>query len=319
MKKFMIFLLMTVLYLGTCQARSEASHPNNGKLKLLSWVSPTPSESFLTPAGAPTSPVDVAVKSGDGAFSVAIVGAGSMCKNPGNDGVTLTAVVGGPITSPSVAYVWYFDGTAITGANNQYYDFNSSTLPAAYDGNVHDFFVEVTVGVASDCAVQRSPKHFFISPRVVDTISGPLTACADADLTLTANLMFPVGATVTAWQWFQGGSTSPYATTSENTITLSRDVLGTFNWHVEPIFSDGPTCMVTPINTWNASSVQNKNVTGTLGLSLATSSHTPMCEGNTISLVPDRRRPRPRSPLPPLPQGVLRFFRPVRPIRPLLS
>ena len=287
MKKFMIFLLMTVLYLGTCQARSEASHPNNGKLKLLSWVSPTPSESFLTPAGAPTSPVDVTVKSGDGAFSVAIVGAGSMCKNPGNDGVTLTAVVGGPISSPSVAYVWYFDGTAITGANNQYYDFNSSTLPAAYDGNVHDFFVEVTVGVAADCAVQRSPKHFFISPRVVDTISGPLTACANADLTLTANLMFPVGATVTAWQWFQGGSTSPYATTSENTITLSRDVLGTFNWHVEPIFSDGPTCMVTPINTWNASSVQNKNVTGTLGLSLATSSHTPMCEGNTISLVPD--------------------------------
>ena len=105
MKKFMIFLLMTVLYLGTCQARSEASHPNNGKLKLLSWVSPTPSESFLTPAGAPTSPVDVTVKSGDGAFSVAIVGVGSMCKNPGNDGVTLTAVIGGPISSPSVAYV----------------------------------------------------------------------------------------------------------------------------------------------------------------------------------------------------------------------
>ena len=52
MKKFMIFLLMAFLYLGTCQARSEASHPNNAKLKLLSWVSPTPSESFLTRSDA---------------------------------------------------------------------------------------------------------------------------------------------------------------------------------------------------------------------------------------------------------------------------
>lgn len=48
MKKFMIFLLMAFLYLGTCQARSESAHPNDGKLKLLSWVTPTPSQSFLT-------------------------------------------------------------------------------------------------------------------------------------------------------------------------------------------------------------------------------------------------------------------------------
>ena len=275
---------MTVLYLGTCQARSEASHPNNGKLKLLSWVSPTPSESFLTPASAPTSPVDVAVKSGDGAFSVAIVGVGSMCKNPGNDGVTLTAVIGGPISSPSVAYVWYFDGTAITGANNQYYDFNSSTLPAAYDGNVHDFFVEVTVGVAADCAVQRSPKHFFISPRVIDTIMGPLTACADADLTLTANLMVPTGATVTAWQWFQGGSSTPYATTTENTITLSRTALGTYNWHVEPILSDGPTCMVTPYNMWDVTKVTNIEATGKPVVARDPASTNDLCEGDVLTL-----------------------------------
>ena len=118
---------MTVLYLGTCQARSEASHPNNGKLKLLSWVSPTPSESFLTPADAPSSPVDVTVKSGDGAYWVSIVGLGSMCKDQGGgsapeDGVTLTAVVGGPITSTAVSYLWKFDGTAIAGATHQTFD-----------------------------------------------------------------------------------------------------------------------------------------------------------------------------------------------------
>ena len=48
MKKFMIFLLMAFLYIGTCQARSESSHPNDAQLKLLSWVSPTPSQSFMT-------------------------------------------------------------------------------------------------------------------------------------------------------------------------------------------------------------------------------------------------------------------------------
>ena len=48
MKKFMIFLLMAFLYIGTSQARSESSHPNDAQLKLLSWVSPTPSQSFMT-------------------------------------------------------------------------------------------------------------------------------------------------------------------------------------------------------------------------------------------------------------------------------
>ena len=52
MKKFMIFLLMAFLYLGTCQARSESAHPNDASKKLLSWVTPTPSQSFLTRSNA---------------------------------------------------------------------------------------------------------------------------------------------------------------------------------------------------------------------------------------------------------------------------
>ena len=43
MKKFMIFLLMAFLYLGTCQARSEAAHFNNADVNLHSWVSPSTS------------------------------------------------------------------------------------------------------------------------------------------------------------------------------------------------------------------------------------------------------------------------------------
>ena len=39
---------MAFLYIGTCQARSESAHPNDAQLKLLSWVSPTPDQSFMT-------------------------------------------------------------------------------------------------------------------------------------------------------------------------------------------------------------------------------------------------------------------------------
>ena len=49
---------MAFLYLGTCQARSEASHPDNAKLKLLSWVTPTPSQSFLTRSDAVDATLD---------------------------------------------------------------------------------------------------------------------------------------------------------------------------------------------------------------------------------------------------------------------
>ena len=56
MKKFMIFLLMAFLYLGTCQARSEATHVNNADVNLHSWVSPS------TLLG---SPLDMYMFSGD--------------------------------------------------------------------------------------------------------------------------------------------------------------------------------------------------------------------------------------------------------------
>ncbi len=46
MKKFMIFLLMAFLYLGTCQARSEATHFDNANVKLHSWVLPSSAQSF---------------------------------------------------------------------------------------------------------------------------------------------------------------------------------------------------------------------------------------------------------------------------------
>jgi len=61
MKKFMIFLLMAVLYLGTCQARSEATHFNNADVNLHSWVSPSTS-GLLTDSKAPVGGIDPIVK-----------------------------------------------------------------------------------------------------------------------------------------------------------------------------------------------------------------------------------------------------------------
>ena len=57
MKKFMIFLLMAFLYLGTCQARSEATHLNGANDKLHSWV--TPSTLFGSPSDMHMSAGDV--------------------------------------------------------------------------------------------------------------------------------------------------------------------------------------------------------------------------------------------------------------------
>ena len=281
MKKFMIFLLMTVLYLGTCQARSEASHPNDGKLKLLSWVSPTPSESFLTPAGTPTSPKDVVADPPGGTFPVVVVGVESACPD---QIVTLTAVVGvemGNAATP-VTFLWRHNGTMVhsgTGMTGQVYSFNSTLYD---DGATHQFTVEVTTG-STDCMFSISPVHNFIVHKTKATITGPVAACADADLTLTAGVdyMIPNESTITGWKWYKGGSTFPYATTVDNTITLPRSVLGTDNWHAEMILADGPSCPAAPNNTWNASSVQDITATPHLDIS---ADPNPVCEGDMVTL-----------------------------------
>ena len=52
---------MAVLYLGTCQARSEATHFNNADVNLHSWVSPSTS-GLLTDSKAPVGGIDPIVK-----------------------------------------------------------------------------------------------------------------------------------------------------------------------------------------------------------------------------------------------------------------
>ncbi len=280
MKKFMIFLLMAFLYLGTCQARSEASHPNNAKLKLLSWVSPTPSQSFLTPSATPSG-----VDAGVVVTSVAIAGAESGC--PDQD-ITLTAVVDGPVTTSGASglnFLWKIDGEAAPGTNNeQTYEFEPQNIAKLSDGQIHEFTVDVS---GEGCALTVSPVHPFQMLKVKSIVTGPAVACENDNLTMTASLdpansSLPLP-TVTAWKWFQGGSSTPYATTSENTITLPQTVIGSYNWHAEPIFESGHGC-TNSFTPWNASTVIITKFTGALTLALDAANPSPVCEGSNVKL-----------------------------------
>ena len=280
MKKFMIFLLMAFLYLGTCQARSEASHPNNAKLKLLSWVSPTPSQSFLTPSATPSG-----VDAGVVVTSVAISGAESGC--PDQD-ITLTAVVDGPVTTSGASglnFLWKIDGEAAPGTNNgQTYEFEPQNITKLSDGQIHEFTVEVS---GEGCALSVSPVHPFQMLKVKSIVTGPAVACENDNLTMTASLdpansSLPLP-TVTAWKWFQGGSSTPYATTSENTITLPQTVIGSYLWHAEPIFESGHGC-TNSFEPWDASTVIITKFTGALTLALDAANPSPVCEGSNVKL-----------------------------------
>ena len=282
MKKFMIFLLMAFLYLGTCQARSEASHPNNAKLKLLSWVSPTPSQSFLTPSATPSGE-----DAGVVVTSVAIAGAESGC--PDQD-ITLTAVVDGPVTTSGASglnFLWKIDGEAAPGTNNeQTYEFEPQNITKLSDGQIHEFTVEVS---GEGCALTVSPVHPFQMLKVKSTITGPEFACEDENLTLVAgidaaNSFLPSPTTVVAWKWYQGGSSAPYATTTENTITLPQSVIGTYAWKAIPVLESGLSCPVIPHETWDKSSLIITKFTGALTLALDAANSSPVCEGSNVKL-----------------------------------
>ena len=220
MKKFMIFLLMAFLYLGTCQARSEAAHPNDGKLKLLSWVTPTPSQSFLK-ASSQAAPADQV-------FAVSIVGAEMGCPD---QNITLTAVVDGPVNA-TISYLWKIDGEAAPGTNNQQtYQFKPENIPAFNDGLAHEFTVEVSPAY---CSMVMSPVHPFVMMGVpAITLTGPEYTCASTSMyQLVANIALVDGSQPTqegttgaqpaqpaSWQWFKNGVL--FATTTENTLSVS--------------------------------------------------------------------------------------------------
>ena len=200
MKKFMIFLLMAFLYLGTCQARSEASHPDNAKLKLLSWVTPTPSQSFLTRSADVTAIPDE--------VTVQIDGVHEGCANAQ---VVLTALVNYDQLS-DFNFVWKVDGQALTPTTNGVVElqhnilkfdpedlFNLSGENAPDAPVTHEFTVEVSYG---DCSLSISPVHLFtVDPVTRLEIVFPTYACdGQTSVALTASLTN--GVAPFQYKWF---------------------------------------------------------------------------------------------------------------------
>ncbi len=193
---------MAFLYLGTCQARSEASHPDNAKLKLLSWVTPTPSQSFLTrSADLQADPDEVTVQ---------IDGVHEGCAQAW---ITLTALVNYDQLS-NFHYVWKLDGEALVADsgvvelvnNGQVLGFRPDSLFSLVGDNAldapvtHEFTVEVSYG---DCSLSISPVHLFtIDPMTeLDLILPPFACNGPQTTTVTAALVN--GTTPDAgYKWF---------------------------------------------------------------------------------------------------------------------
>ena len=264
MKKFMIFLLMAFLYLGTCQARSEASHPNDGKLKLLSWVTPAPDQSFLTPSGVTASPSDVA-SADDVVFAVSIVGSETGCPS---QPITLTAVIDGPVYG-EVSYLWKLDGEAAPGTNNeQTYQFIPNAENGLNDGQTHEFVVEVS---PANCVLVVSPVHPFTMMDFTVTLTGPAYTCGSTSTyELVATVGNSSGVAPVSYQWYKG--TDLYATTTENVLSVNSTLLNN-SWKVKAVYN---TLECTPeSNVFDGTAVPDVELTGTVTLADPTTN--PVC------------------------------------------
>ena len=192
MKKFMIFLLMTVLLIGTSQARSEAAHFKNAGLKLPSWISQG-SHSFFTD-----------VESVD-AINVFVVGPIHACDS---DLVTLTAFVTGT-QSTDLQYQWRLNGQAIPGATSASYSFNVYDLPnLGADTLAYDFDVYVW---GTDCEATYSAVHLFtVSPNPVILVDVPVV-CAGEEALVTATAY--TSGNEQPYMWIWDGDDTTYVNT----------------------------------------------------------------------------------------------------------
>ena len=191
MKKFMIFLLMAFLYIGTCQARSESAHPNDAQLKLLSWVSPTPDQSFMTRSVA-DAPGDLVLLTASPAGPVALGEEVSLTLSPNSsvpaEILSALALLGYPTLDDAL------DAATIT------WEVNGSTSSPLVVPNADKFkgtFSTMNVGTYSVKAILAIPGTTFTSESntytivaengvIFANIVGNNNVCEDDNVTLTA-------------------------------------------------------------------------------------------------------------------------------------
>ena len=186
MKKFMIFLLMAFLYLGTSQARSEAPHFSNAKAPLLSWVTPS-SHSFFADSKAVNNVV----------VTVSPSAPQSMGLNVPSYEIVYTASVTGLDGSP-ISYRWYLNGNRTDSVGPTF-------RVSGYPVGTYNLYCKVNHTYESNTVI------FTVSADVTANIVGPHHACQNDLVTLTAMIENSSDVTVN-YQWKHNGDYIPGAT-----------------------------------------------------------------------------------------------------------
>ena len=221
---------MAFLYLGTCQARSEASHPDNAKLKLLSWVTPTPSQSFLTRSDAVDATQDGEICVWEesahtlqqGESLVFIAEDADACapdlQDPFGTGLT-------PDT-----YWWYLDGVQV--ANGVQFTVSGLSL------GTHYLYCMASANFGMMPITQYSPTHT-ITVTAVNQLVGTLEVLEEneeyfvsegiysGDLNFIAEFEQEDGETVTTYTWYVDGVEMASSQGNEFPLTVDNIAVGT--------------------------------------------------------------------------------------------
>ena len=222
MKKFMIFLLMVFLYLGTCQARSEAKHFSNAGTPLPSWVTSSSSHSYFMDLKA----MDEVVVSITPTQPQSIGLAGSATSR------TYAVAVSGLATGESVsAYKWYVDGSLQQNGTGTTFELVGGSLAAG----THQIKCEAVTNVNT---YTSNIVILTVSEGVVVNIVGPDHACESAVVTFTAQVENNNIAATYQWRrdgQFIVGATDPtysFAVNSTNLPGLSDTLTYEFDVQV---------------------------------------------------------------------------------------
>ena len=241
MKKFMIFLLMAFLYLGTSQARSEAPHFSNAKAPLLSWVTPS-SHSFFADSKAVN---DVVV-------TVSPSAPQSMGLNVPSYEIVYGATVTG-LDGSTPTYRWYINGNPTDSVGPTF-------RVSGYPAGTYNLYCKVNDQYSSNTVI------FTVSADVTANIVGPRHACQNDVVTLTAMIENSSDVTVN-YQWKHNGDYIPGATSQSysfipaNLPGLANDTLA-HEFSVE-ITRSGCESSLSPVHYFTVSPTPVTQLTAT--------------------------------------------------------
>ena len=198
MKKFMIFLLMAFLYLGTSQARSEAPHFKDAKAPLPSWVKPT-SHSFFADSKAVNAGVATISPSAPQELGLGTTVSKRFAVSYAPEG-----------TEAADSYLWYVNGapTDSTGAT-----FTVTGYP------VGTYSISCRVHTTAGNYVTSNVVMLTVANDVVGSIVGPDYACQNDVVTLTAQASTTEVAV--QYQWRRNGQPIVGATNPTYTFDVS--------------------------------------------------------------------------------------------------